>query len=170
MKRREFIKASVLGLAASTGAAAAGSSVLLVDTNNKDSKPGKPGQSGGDSSQILTGYFPMVFQPNNGCDLKRKGYLSRPVESCTTATMSYPTGCRWAALPPASWTSIRTAPRLFRFIQLGRTNPRPIGTWFSGIGEWGSLLGPDHQGHDRDGKRQTNSLLGALSFATSNTS
>ena len=40
MKRREFLKASVLGIAASTGATAAGSSVLLVDTN-KDSKPGE---------------------------------------------------------------------------------------------------------------------------------
>src|ERR1700678_297945 len=52
MKRREFIKASVLGIAGSTGAAAAGSSVLLVDTNNKDSKPGKPGQSGGDPGKV----------------------------------------------------------------------------------------------------------------------
>jgi hypothetical protein len=51
MKRREFIKAWVLGIAASTGATAAGSSVLLVDTN-KDSKPGKPAQTAADPGKV----------------------------------------------------------------------------------------------------------------------
>jgi uncharacterized protein (DUF608 family) len=51
MKRREFLKASVMSIAASTGATAAGSSVLLADTN-KDSKPGKPAQSGGDPGKV----------------------------------------------------------------------------------------------------------------------